>query len=102
MKVTKPYELLVRYAPDGSVSGAHVKAQSYYTREDGSPDLDTWREEQPTPAVLGSPEVSALVEACRLSLAAQVQQLQAELATVTAERDELAEAVQNANAEAGG
>lgn len=96
MKIRKPYELLVRFGIDGSVSGAHIKAQSYYTDEDGSPDLDTWREEAPTPTVLASPEVAELAEACSLALAAQVQQLQAELATVTAERDALAEAAQPA------
>ena len=100
MKITKPYELLVRFAADGSVAGAHVKAQSYYTDENGNPDLDTWREEPPTPAALASPEVAELVEACSLSLVAQVQQLQALLAAVTAERDALAEAAQSA--EAGG
>ncbi len=77
MKIKKPYELLVRFALDGSVSGAHVKAQSYYLNGEAI-DLDTWREEPAVVAELASPELTALMEQCSLSLATQLAEAQAQ------------------------
>lgn len=99
MKQTKPYELLVRFNIDGSVSGAHIKAQSYYM--DGAAiDLGTWREEQATPADLASPELTALFNKCALSLASQVNEANAALADALAEADQLRAALDAANAAA--
>lgn len=84
-KITKPYELLVRFGIDGQVSGAHIKAQSYYTDEAGAPDLQTWREDEPTPTALESPEVAELVAACALSLADQLAAAQAEIVELRAQ-----------------
>lgn len=98
MKTKVPYELLVRFNLAGQVQGAHIKAQSYYTKDDGTPDLDTWREESPTPTELASPELAALVNRCALSLADQLAQVQADLAAVTAERDAAIEAAASPDA----
>lgn len=86
MKHTKPYELLVRFGHDGQVSGAHIKAQSYYM--DGEQiDLGTWREEPPTVADLASPQVQALMTSCSLSLVAQLNAANAALQSAVQQLD---------------
>lgn len=90
MKVSKPYELLIRFDLAGAVAGCHFKEQSYYL--DGEvPDLGTWREEPPQPALVQTPEVQALLTQSGAELQQQLDATRAQL-EITAAALEVSEA----------
>lgn len=88
MKVTTPYELLIRFALDGSVSGAHVKTQTCYLDGD-TPDLATWREDQATTADLASPLVREWCDAWNIAVTRENEALRTTAASQSAELETL-------------
>lgn len=77
---TRPYELLVRFGANGSISGAHVKT---ITTVNG-------REYESDPAPLSGtddPAFTSFAEQFAAATVAELQQAQADLAAMTADRD---------------
>lgn len=97
MKITQPYELLIRFGIEGAVSGAHVKTQSYYM--DGLlPDLATWREDQAATADLDNPLIKKWCDEWSVALHRDAEALREVIASKDAELESLRQELADARA----
>ena len=86
---TQPYELLVRWLPDGSLSGAHHICNMVVTADDGTVTIVPG---EPKPLDTASSAFTTLIgtalsasQAQVTALTAQVSELQAQVASLTAQ-----------------
>lgn len=95
-KRTRPYEILVRIHPDGSIN-AHVGEVEDIIDDDGTTVIVS-RELPVKPLSLAGPEFDALIPALDQAILANNAQLLLERSSVLAERDALAAEVQRLQA----